>query len=96
MRFKLRSWESGFSERFPKKLNPNLTVGKTTQAGHRGSIPVDLSLLGYDFIQTDTPDLNNIYNEPYLHYSLIDIQDTTVFSGLFGLWKYFEDIKEEL
>jgi len=79
-----------------KKLGTDLTIGKTTQAGHRGTIPVDLSLFDYKFNQIDTPELSNIYNEPYLHYSSIEIQDDTILSGVFGSWKYFEDIKEEL
>ncbi len=79
-----------------KKLNTELTVGKTTQAGHRGTIPVDLSLLGYKFNQIDTPKLANTYNELYLHYTPIEPQDNTILSGVFGSWRYFEDIREEL
>jgi hypothetical protein len=79
-----------------KKLNTNLTLSKTTSAGHRGYIPVDLSIFEYKFDQVDTPKLDNTYNEPHLHYAPIDIQNNTVVSGVFASWKYFEDIKEEL
>ena len=52
-----------------KKLNTSLTVSKTTLAGHRGEIPVDLSIFGYSFTQTPEPKLENIYNESTLHYT---------------------------
>jgi hypothetical protein len=79
-----------------KKLNTKLSIGKTTLAGHRGEIPVDLSFLQYSFDQVETPTLDFIYNEPTLHYTPIDIQDNTILSGIFGSWKYFENIREEL
>lgn len=78
------------------KLDTQLTVGRTSLAGHRGTIPVDLSLFKHNFLQIDTPNLDNVYNEPYLHYSPIEIQNNTILSGVFGSWKYFEDIKEQL
>lgn len=79
-----------------KKLNTSLTVSKTTLAGHRGEIPVDLSFLDHPFNQTELPSFDSIYNEPTLHFTPIDIQDNTILSGVFGSWKYFEDIREEL
>jgi hypothetical protein len=79
-----------------KQLNTSLTIGKTTLAGHRGEIPVDLSIFDYPFAQTVEPQLENICNEPYLHYTPIPIQDNTLISGVFGSWRYFEDIREEL
>jgi len=79
-----------------KKLNTSLTVSKTTLAGHRGEIPVDLSLFKYSFSQTPEPNLENIYNESTLHYTPIPPQNNTLLSGVFGSWRYFEDIKEEL
>lgn len=78
------------------KLNTNLTIGKTTLAGHRGSLPVDLSLFKYPFIQTDSPKTNNIVKEQYMHFTPIDPTPDTTISGIFGSWKYFEDIKKEL
>jgi hypothetical protein len=79
-----------------KKLNTNLTIDKVTSAGHRGYIPVDLSIFGYKFNQINTPKLDNVYNETETCYSPINIQDNTILSGIFGYWKHFEDIKEEL
>ena len=79
-----------------KQLNASLTISKTTLAGHRGEIPVDLSIFEYPFIQTSEPKLENTYNEPTLHYSPIPIQDNTTLSGIFGSWKYFENIRKEL
>jgi hypothetical protein len=79
-----------------KQLNTLLTVSKTTLAGHRGEIPVDLSIFNYRFNQTTPPPLENIYNEPHIHYDPIPIQNNTTLSGVFGSWKYFENIKEEL
>jgi hypothetical protein len=79
-----------------KKLNTELTLGKTAIAGHYGIIPVDLSMFDYKFIQTDTIDLKHIYNEPTLHYTEVTIQDNTTVSGIFGSWKYFDNIREEL
>jgi len=79
-----------------KKLNTSLTVGNTSLAGHRGQINVDLSIFKYPFTQTDEINLTNIYNEPTLHYTPIDTQDNTILSGVFGSWKYFDDIKEDI
>ena len=79
-----------------KKLNTNLTTDKVTSAGHRGIIPVDLSIFDYKFNQIDTPDLSNTYNEVDSHYVPINVQDNTILSGLFGSWRYFEDIKKEI
>ena len=79
-----------------KKLNTNLTISKVTSAGHRGLIPVDLSIFDYKFNQTDSPVLENKYNESHIHYAPINVQNNTTISGIFGSWKYFEDIKEEL
>jgi hypothetical protein len=79
-----------------KKLNTKLGISKTTLAGHRGEIPVDLSFLHYPFNQIEIPTLYPTYNEPTLCYTPIDIQDNTILSGVFGSWKYFEDIREEL
>lgn len=79
-----------------KQLNTSLTVSKTTLAGHRGEIEVDLSIFGYSFYQTSTPNLKNTFNESTLHYTQIPLQDDMIISGVFGSWKYFEDIREEL
>lgn len=79
-----------------KKLNTNLTIDKNTSAGHRGLIPVDLSIFNYKFDQTETPKLDNLYSENDSHYVPIDIQDNTILSGVFGSWKYFDDIKDEI
>jgi|694.fasta_scaffold24013_11 hypothetical protein len=79
-----------------KKLNTKITVGETALCGHYGIVPIDLSLFEYKFTQTDNVDLEHIYNEPTLHYTEIEPQDNITISGVFGSWKYFEDIKEEL
>lgn len=79
-----------------KKLNTNLTIEKTTSAGHRGIIPADLSLFKYPFVQIDSFQTKEVYNEPHMHYAPINVSDNTTISGIFGSWKYFEDIKEEL
>ena len=79
-----------------KKLNTEITVGETALCGHYGTVPIDLSLFKYKFIQTDNVNLKYIYNEPTLHYTEIEPQDNTIISGVFGSWKYFDDIKEEL
>ena len=79
-----------------KQLNTSLTVSKTSIAGHRGEISVDLSIFNHPFKQTSQPTLENIYSESHIHYNPIPIQDNTILSGVFGSWKYFEDLKEEL
>ncbi len=79
-----------------KQLNTSLTISKTTLAGHRGEIPVDLSLFDYPFNQISNPNLDIIYNEHTLHYVPIPIKDNTIISGVFGSWKYFENIKNEI
>jgi len=79
-----------------KKLNTELTISSTAIAGHYGNIPVDLSWLKHKFIQTDDISFKDTYNEIDMHYNEINIQDNTILNGVFGSWKYFEDIRNEL
>lgn len=79
-----------------KKLNTDLTIATSAIAGHYGNLPVDLSWLKYNFVQTDDIDFNTTYNEKEMHYDEICIQDNTILNGIFGSWKYFETIKDEI
>jgi hypothetical protein len=78
------------------KLNTELILPTITHAGHRGTIPVDISMFDYKFKQVENIEQDSVYNEPDIHYNKIDISDNTLVSGYFGSWKYFEDIKQEL
>ena len=79
-----------------KKLQTQLTIDQTTLAGHRGERLVDLSMFGYKFNQINDNDLTEVYNEKSIEYSPIPLQDNIPLSGVFGSWKYFEDIRNEL
>ena len=79
-----------------KKLNTNLTISKNAVAGHYGILPVDLSLFNYKFDQIDEVDFTKTYNEIDMHYNEINIQDNTILNGIFGSWKYFDHIRDEL
>jgi hypothetical protein len=78
------------------RLNTEITIEKNTLAGHRGSIPVDLSIFNYPFTQSSTPESYSIYEEPIEGFTPIPPQDDTIISGIFGSWKHFESIREKL
>lgn len=78
------------------RLNTEITIEKNTLAGHRGSIPVDLSIFNYPFTQSLTPESYSIYEEPIEGFTPIPPQDNTTISGIFGSWKHFESIREKL
>jgi hypothetical protein len=79
------------------KLNTELIVNTVSWAGHRGYVPVDLSIFEYPFKQEkESKDIKYIHTETHLHYKEIEIQEEMILSGVFASWKYFDDIKEEL
>lgn len=79
-----------------KQLNTDLTVSKTTHAGHRGAIVPELSIFNYQFKQISDPGIEYVHNDPHIHYAPIPKQKDMILSGIFGSWKYFEDIREDL
>lgn len=81
-----------------KKNNYDFAIPKTTWAGHRGYLDVDLSMFQYTFNRKENDELNlpDSYNDPEFHYTPINIQDNTRLSGFYQSWKYFDDIREDL
>jgi hypothetical protein len=77
------------------KTNSDVIFPETTWAGHRGHVPVDLSIFGYEFnrgvIQT-----TNSYNETQFHYNAIDVADDLTIHGFYQSDKYFNSIREQL
>jgi hypothetical protein len=78
-----------------KQINVDFIFPEITHAGHRGDIPVDLSMFGYNFNRGDFK--NEIkYNEIGFEYSKIEAVDNLRIGGFFQSWEYFEDVKDEL
>jgi hypothetical protein len=77
------------------QLGVEFIVPELTYAGHRGDIPVDLSIFDYKFNigKLESP---IEYNEPSFEYAKIEGTDNLNISGFFQSWKYFEDIKDLL
>jgi hypothetical protein len=67
----------------------------TTWAGHRGEIPLDLSMFDYKFNRGEY-EASNAYNEIEFKYNKILISDNTRISGFYQSWKYFDNIKDDL
>jgi hypothetical protein len=68
----------------------------TTWAGHRGHLPVDLSMFAYPFEREDSPELEEQYNEAAFEYVTIPLERASKIAGFFQSWQYFESIREEL
>ena len=77
------------------QLGVEFIVPDLTYAGHRGDIPVDLSIFDYKF---NIGKLKSPieYNESSFEYAKIEGTDNLNISGFFQSWKYFEDIKDLL
>lgn len=78
-----------------KTLNTDFLFEETTWAGHRGRIPVDLSMFNYKFPR-GVVKLPNQYQESDFHYNSLPLQDDLQINGFFQSWKYFENIKQDL
>jgi hypothetical protein len=79
-----------------KKHNTDFIFPLNTWAGHRGKLPVDLSIFNYNFSRGDI-EIENGYEEKNFHYDPIEINNINFkISGFFQSWKYFNDIKEDL
>jgi hypothetical protein len=76
-------------------LKTDTIFPETTWAGHRGHIPVDLSMFAYNFkrgvIQT-----TNSYNETQFHYESIEPIDDLTIHGFYQSDKYFNSIRIQL
>ena len=77
------------------KIGVDFMVPYITHAGHRGDIPVDLSMFGYSFNRGEC-EVEFEYNESAFDYVNIQPKDKLKIGGFFQSWKYFEDIKELL
>jgi|694.fasta_scaffold13289_14 hypothetical protein len=78
-----------------KQIGVDFILPELTHAGHRGDIPVDLSMFGYDF-NRGSYECETEYNEKEFEYVKINPKDKLRLGGFFQSWKYFEDIKEDL
>jgi len=78
-----------------KELNTGYIFDYTTWAGHRGEIPVDLSIFNYEFNRGEFI-AEHAYNEIEFKYNKIIVPDNVKISGFYQSWKYFEDIREDL
>ncbi len=77
------------------KMGVDFILPHLTHAGHRGDIPVDLSMFGYDFKRGEC-DIIDEYHEKVFEYVEIPHQDKLKIGGFFQSWKYFENVKEQL
>jgi hypothetical protein len=77
------------------KMGVDFILPHLTHAGHRGDIPVDLSMFGYDFKRGEC-DVVDEYHEKVFEYVKIPYQDKLKIGGFFQSWKYFENVKEQL
>lgn len=68
---------------------------ETTWAGHRGHIPVDLSMFGYNF-NRGVIETTNSYNELQFHYDKIKTIDDLTIHGFYQSSKYFDSIRDQL
>jgi hypothetical protein len=78
-----------------KEHNTYYIFDYTTWAGHRGEIPVDLSIFNYEFNRGNF-NAEHAYNEIEFKYNKIVVPDNVKISGFYQSWKYFEDIREDL
>lgn len=79
-----------------KKTGESFIFPHTTYAGHRGVIPVDLSMFGYDFPRGELPSENTKYDEKDDTYSPIPITKNLTLSGFYQSYQYFDDIRNDL
>jgi hypothetical protein len=70
------------------KMGVDFILPYLTHAGHRGDIPVDLSMFGYDFKRGEC-DVVDEYHEKVFEYVEIPYQDKLKIGGFFQSWKYF-------
>jgi hypothetical protein len=77
------------------KIGVDFMVPNISHAGHRGDIPVNLSMFGYSFNRGEC-EVESEYNESTFEYVSIRPKDKLKIGGFFQSWKYFEDIKELL
>lgn len=75
-------------------LNVDFILPETTYAGHRGIIPVDLSLFNYKFNRVAEVNLHENYNEEFFHYVPLPEKDNLKINGFFVSEKYFLHIKD--
>ena len=78
-----------------KKVGVEFILPETTWAGHRGYIPVDLSMFEYDF-KRGMYEASTAYNEKTFEYQDIPVSDSLKIGGFFQSYKYFDHIRDLL
>ncbi len=74
-----------------EKVGTDFLLPHTAWAGHRGHIPVDLSMFGYDF-KRGTCDVDIEHHEKTFEYEDIAISDRLKLGGFFQSYEYFDYI----
>jgi hypothetical protein len=77
------------------QIGIDFILPELTHAGHRGDIPVDLSMFAYPFNRGKN-EIDHEYHESSFEYGYIEPKDKLNLGGFFQSWKYFENIKELL
>jgi hypothetical protein len=73
------------------KVGADFILPETTWAGHRGNIPVNLSMFEYDF-KRGTCEVDTEYDEKTFEYQDIPASDRLKIGGFFQSYKYFDHI----
>ena len=77
------------------KVGTDFILPDTTWAGHRGHIPVDLSMFEYDFAR-GTCEVDVEHHEKTFEYGEIVPSDRLKIAGFFQSYRYFDDIANQL
>ena len=83
------------------KVGGDIILPHHTHAGHRGDIPVDLSIFGYDFKRGEI-ETEESYNQSNFHYIPIPLGEevstdkSLTLTGYYQSWRYFEEIRDLL
>ena len=79
-----------------KKTGEDFAFPHTTYAGHRGTIPVDLSIFEYKFSRKEIPVENIKYEEKEDTYNTLPKLKNLTLCGFYQSYRYFDDIRDEL
>jgi hypothetical protein len=78
-----------------EQVGTDFIFPETTWAGHRGYIPVDLSMFEYDF-KRGTYEAGIVHNEKAFEYEEIPAFNNLKVAGFFQSYRYFDHISNQL